>query len=143
MLYNLVNFIVATDKKFGIGKDGTIPWYIKEELKYFKELTSNNVVLMGKNTFFSIPFIHRPLKNRLNLVLTNDRDLLKNNHEYDNLIFFNFKQKNKQTIEDSKENTESKDLIKLIILSSLIKNDKDYRDKELFIIGGEKIYNLF
>lgn len=143
MLYNLVNFIVATDKKFGIGKDGTIPWYIKEELKYFKELTTNNVVLMGKNTFFSIPFIHRPLKNRLNLVLTNDRDLLKNNHEYDNLIFFNFKQKYKQTIEDSKENTESKDLIKLIILSSLIKNDKDYRDKELFIIGGEKIYHLF
>ena len=37
MLYNLVNFIVATDKKFGIGKDGTISWYIKEELKYFKD----------------------------------------------------------------------------------------------------------
>ena len=34
-------------------------------------------------------------------------------------------------------------MIKLIILSSLIKNDKDYRDKELFIIGGEKIYHLF
>ena len=143
MLYNLVNFIVAVDKKLGIGKDGTIPWYIKEELKYFKDLTSNNVVLMGKNTFFSIPFIHRPLKNRLNLVLTNDRDLLKNNHEHDNLIFFNFKQKHKQTLDNTNQTNESKDLIKLIIISSIIKSNKDYRDKELFIIGGEKIYHLF
>ena len=143
MLYNLVNFIVAVDKKLGIGNDGTIPWYIKEEIKYFKDLTSNNIVLMGKNTFFSIPVKNRPLKNRLNLVLTNDKDLLKNDHEYENLIFLNLKKKHKQTLDNSNKSTECKDLTKLIIISSIIKNNKDYRDKELFIIGGDKIYNLF
>ena len=40
MLYNYVNFIVAVDKNFGIGKDSTIPWYISEELKYFKKLST-------------------------------------------------------------------------------------------------------
>jgi len=143
MLYNLVNFIVAVDKNLGIGKNNTIPWYIKDEIKYFKEVTNNNIVLMGKNTYESIPFIHRPLKNRLNMVLTNNKDLLKNNHDYDNLIFFNFKQKQKNIINNDKQPNESKDLIKLIIVSSIIKNNKKYRNKELFIIGGEKIYNLF
>ena len=49
-----------------------------EVLKYFKELTDGNVVIMGSKTFFSIPVKFRPLKNRLNLVLTNNKDLLKN-----------------------------------------------------------------
>ena len=35
MLYNYVNFIVATDNKGGIGKDGILPWNIKEDIKIF------------------------------------------------------------------------------------------------------------
>ena len=40
-------------------------------------MTDGNIVVMGKNTYFSIPKKFRPLSNRLNLVLTNDKELLK------------------------------------------------------------------
>ena len=138
MQHNLVNFIVAVDRNLGIGKNGTIPWNIKEELKYFKDITTNHIVLMGNKTFFSIPVKYRPLKNRFNLVLTNDKELLKNEHNYDNLLFFNFKN-NKSIIKIDN----SKDLIKLTTISSIIKNNEKYKNKEIFIIGGERIYHLF
>ena len=138
MLYNLVNFIVAVDKNFGIGKDNEIPWYISEELKYFKKLTEHNVVVMGSKTFFSIPIKFRPLKNRFNIVLTNNKDLLKNDHKFSNLKFINFKYP-KNTL--NFKNYEY--LHKLISLFSIVKNNIDYKNKEIFIIGGEKIYKLF
>jgi len=138
MLYNLVNFIVAVDKNFGIGKNNGIPWYISEELKYFKNLTNNNVVVMGSKTFFSIPIKFRPLKNRFNIVLTNNKELLKNNHELSNLKFINFKcPKNTLNIENYNH------LHKFISIFSLVRSNQLYKDKEIFIIGGQKIYELF
>lgn len=138
MLYNLVNFIVAVDKKFGIGKDKKIPWYISEELKYFKNLTDGHVVVMGSKTFFSIPVKFRPLKNRLNIVLTNNKELLKNNHEFSNLKFINFKcPKNTLNIVNYDY------LYKLTCIFAIIRNNESYKDKEIFIIGGQKIYELF
>ena len=142
MLYNLVNFIVAVDNKFGIGKDGSIPWFIREELKYFKNLTNENIVIMGSKTFFSIPVKFRPLKNRLNLVLTNNKDLLKNDHEYKNLIFFNFKSSN-NIFKIENKNDSFQNLNKLNIIFSLIRNNEIYSKKEIFIIGGQKIYEMF
>ncbi len=143
MLYNLVNFIVAVDKKFGIGKDGEIPWFIREELKYFKELTEGNAVVMGSKTFFSIPVKFRPLKNRLNLVLTNNKDLLKNEHEYKNLIFFNFKTPNNILKMNNTDNSNPDKLNKLNKIFSMIRNNDIYSQKEIFIIGGQKIYEIF
>lgn len=137
MLYNYVNFIVATDNKGGIGKDGILPWNIKEELKYFKNITDGHIVVMGSKTYFSIPQNNRPLKNRLNLVLTNNSQLLLNSHNHSNLIFFNF-DRNKDII-DNNYNNES---YKLVKLSVLVKNS-NYSKKEIFIIGGEKIYNTY
>jgi len=139
MLYNLVNFIVATDKKLGIGKDNNIPWYISEELKYFKNLTNSNIVIMGSKTFFSIPFQFRPLQNRLNLVLTNNKELLKNNHTYTNLKFFNFKTDNKTYLKISNND----DFFKLTTIYNLVNSNPVYKNKEIFIIGGQKIYELF
>tara|TARA_B110000211_G_scaffold233510_1_gene299951 strand:- start:1397 stop:2296 length:900 start_codon:yes stop_codon:yes gene_type:complete len=139
MLYNLVNFIVATDKKLGIGKDNNIPWYISEELKYFKNLTNSNIVIMGSKTFFSIPSQFRPLKNRLNLVLTNNKELLKNNHTYTNLKFFNFKTDNKTYLKISNND----DFFKLTTIYNLVNSNPVYKNKEIFIIGGQKIYELF
>jgi dihydrofolate reductase len=63
-----ISLIVAMDKNRGIGKDNTIPWYISEDLKRFKRLTTGNVIIMGKNTWFSLP--RRPLPNRKHIVLT-------------------------------------------------------------------------
>ena len=67
------NFIVAFCKKFGIGKNGSIPWHIPEDLKHFETLTRGHMVVIGRKTWESIPEKNRPLKNRLNIVLTTQK----------------------------------------------------------------------
>lgn len=65
-----MKLIVAIDEKGGIGKDGTLPWNLKEDMSFFKEMTSGGIVIMGRSCFESIPEKFRPLPNRLNVVLT-------------------------------------------------------------------------
>jgi dihydrofolate reductase/thymidylate synthase len=139
MLYNYVNFIIAIDNKGGIGKNNTLPWNVKEDMKFFRKKTYGHIVVMGSKTFFSIPIDYRPLSNRLNLVLTNNKKYLKNEHNYDNLIFFNFDNNNTNIIQIKNNDN----LYKLIKLSSLVKNNYSYSNKEIFIIGGQTIYELF
>ena len=83
--------IVSCTQDGGISKDGKIPWKIKEDMDFFKKTTvgdGNNAVIMGRKTFFSIPEKYRPLKNRLNIVLTNN--VSKYEHlQTDSLIFVN------------------------------------------------------
>ena len=59
--------ISAVDKNLAIGKDGKIPWYIKEDLQYFQKNTLNTAMIMGRSTFDSIG---KPLPNRQNIVMT-------------------------------------------------------------------------
>ncbi|MBQ0128096.1 MAG: dihydrofolate reductase [Bacteroidales bacterium] len=59
--------IVAIGANNEIGVKGTLPWHLSEDLKYFKRVTSGCPVIMGRTTYFSLPF--RPLKNRKNIVL--------------------------------------------------------------------------
>lgn len=59
--------IVAIAKNFAIGKDGKLPWHYSADLKFFKQTTVNNAVVMGFNTWKSIG---KPLPNRLNIVLS-------------------------------------------------------------------------
>lgn len=73
--------IVATDHNLGIGKNGKMPWGFQKEMKHFREVTmatqnpaKQNMVLMGRTTWESIPEAHRPLKNRKNVVLTRTPD---------------------------------------------------------------------
>lgn len=71
------NIILAHDKKFGIGKDNKLPWRYKSELHYFKDVTTrgtNPVVIMGKNTWYSLPESVRPLPERQNIVVTRGND---------------------------------------------------------------------
>ena len=71
-----ISIIVATDKNLGIGKSGNLPWDLKTEMKYFSETTQAtnnsyvNIVIMGRNTWESIPPQFRPLRNRINIILT-------------------------------------------------------------------------
>lgn len=62
-----ISIIVARSRNNIIGKNGSIPWYIKEDLQYFKQVTTGGVVIMGKNTYESIG---RPLSNRINIVVS-------------------------------------------------------------------------
>ena len=59
--------IAAVSKDRVIGKQGGIPWKIKEDLSFFKEKTLNSPIIMGRATYNSIG---RPLPNRLNIVMT-------------------------------------------------------------------------
>lgn len=67
-----INIIVALCKNLGIGYQQAIPWLIREDLNHFYELTVGSVVIMGRETYFSIPEKHRPLKDRYNMVLTRE-----------------------------------------------------------------------
>ncbi|XP_061621057.1 dihydrofolate reductase isoform X2 [Phyllopteryx taeniolatus] len=76
----VLNAIVAMCPDLGIGRDGHLPWHpirLKDEFKYFQKMTATasvegkqNVVVMGKKTWFSIPEKNRPLNNRINIVLS-------------------------------------------------------------------------
>ncbi len=119
-----INIIVAYCKTKGIGINNTLPWKIKTDMLKFKELTignSNNAVIMGKNTWESIP--NKPLKSRNNLILSNtlsfDYRVLdeKLNKEYINKTF-----------------TSVNNLINYCISASY---------ETIWVIGGSSIYNSF
>jgi len=59
--------IAAVDVNLAIGKEGKIPWDIKEDLKFFRQNTENTAIVMGRATYDSIG---RPLPNRKNIVMT-------------------------------------------------------------------------
>ena len=64
-----LSLIVAIGKNNEIGKDNKLLWHIPEDLKFFKELTTGKTILMGSNTFYSLPGL---LPNRHHIVLTLD-----------------------------------------------------------------------
>jgi len=59
--------IIAISRNFAIGKGGKLPWHFPADLRFFKETTMGNAVVMGSNTWHSIG---RPLPGRLNVVLS-------------------------------------------------------------------------
>ena len=61
--------IVAMTSERIIGKDGTLPWHLPEDLKLFRRHTTGNPIIMGRKTWESIG---RPLPNRQSIVLTRD-----------------------------------------------------------------------
>lgn len=108
--------IANVDKNLGIGFNNNLLINIKEDLMYFKQQTTGNVVIMGKNTLFSFKD-KKPLKNRLNIVFTKDTTLNNEYKDYDNIIFV-------------KNVNELKSIL------------EKHKDKEHFVIGGESIYKL-
>lgn len=59
--------IVAVDRNGAIGKDGKLPWHYSADMKFFKETTAGNAVVMGHRTWQTLK---NPLTNRLNIVLS-------------------------------------------------------------------------
>ena len=84
------NMIVAYDKERGIGKKNTLPWYFPEDLKRFSKLTrgaGNNAIVMGRNTWDSLP--KKPLPSRDNLILSTTLQLPENSKNDKIKIFSN------------------------------------------------------
>lgn len=117
--------VAALQPKFGIGSDGGLPWKLKQEMKFFRDVTSTardgaiNAVIMGRKTWESIPERFRPLPNRLNVVLS--RSHL--NNEKDGVLYYN-----------------SIDAIMSGLAHNSFVHDNKPIDK-IFIIGGAQIYN--
>ncbi len=70
-----LNVVVAIDRNRLIGDSEKLPWYLPADLKHFRELTTGNVVIMGRKTYDSIPERFRPLPDRQNVVLSNQQGL--------------------------------------------------------------------
>jgi len=110
---NEIELIVAFSKNNVLGNQNKLPWNIPEDLKRFKDLTTNHIVVMGRKTFESLP--NGPLKNRINIVFTNQITNKKNS----NVVYTNM------------EN-----------FCTTI-NELNVSDKKIFIIGGSEIYKIF
>ena len=72
----MIGLIVARSKNNVIGKEGKIPWRIKGEQKQFKQLTTGNVVVMGRRSYEEIG---KPLPNRMNIVVSNTKQFTGDN----------------------------------------------------------------
>lgn len=121
-----INLIACIDNKYGIGKNNNMPWEYCKDLNYFKYYTTHsiqnkkNIVIMGNNTFKSIPEQFRPLKHRLNIILSKT---VINNQEYNlnhNVLYFN-------------------DVLPLLCFLDKNKNEIN----KVWIIGGSHIYKQF
>lgn len=104
--------IVAVDNNWGIGKDGCLLCSIPGDLKYFKEKTLGKVVVMGRTTYESLPG-KKPLKDRINIVLSRNQDF------------------------------QPEGCIICRSMGELFKVLENYNMEDVFIIGGEDIYRQF
>ena len=107
-----MKMIVCVSEDFGIGKSGDLLFSLPPDMKFFREQTKEKVVIMGRGTLDSFPG-GNPLKNRVNIVLTRDK---------------NFKREGAEVF-NSKED----------ILEYVKKFPKD----DVFVIGGGQIYEMF
>ena len=64
--------IVAVDRNGAIGKGGKLPWHYAADMKFFKETTTGNAVVMGHKTWLTLK---KPLPNRLNIVLSRQAEI--------------------------------------------------------------------
>ena len=69
-----IALIAAVADNGCIGKKNQLPWYLPEDLKRFKQLTTGKAVLMGRKTWGSLPERFRPLPGRLNIVLSRQQN---------------------------------------------------------------------
>ena len=68
----MIHIIVATDRNMAIGYQNKLLFWLPNDLKRFKELTTGNTIIMGRNTFLSLP--KGALPNRRNIVLSTRKD---------------------------------------------------------------------
>ena len=103
-----MNLIVAVDKNWGIGKNNKLLVSIPSDMKFFRETTSGKVVVMGRKTLESFPN-GMPLKNRVNIVLTSNRDYC------------------------------VKDAVIVHTLEELQEELKKYKSEDIYVIGGDSV----
>lgn len=104
-----MNLIVAADSNWGIGKDNKLLVSIPADMKFFRTTTTGKVVIMGRKTLESFPN-GLPLKNRINIVLTRDR------------------------------NYKVKDAVVVHSVEEALEEVKQYDTEDVYVIGGDSVY---
>ncbi|GAB5419312.1 MAG: dihydrofolate reductase [Crocinitomicaceae bacterium] len=107
-----VSLIVAMDLDRGIGRNNDLMWHLPNDMKFFKETTQHQIVVMGRKNFDSIPEKYRPLPNRENVVLTRNTAFTAENCK----VFHS--------------------------LEDCLEAYKNETERTVFIIGGGEIYRL-
>jgi dihydrofolate reductase len=102
--------IAAVARKGAIGKGGKLPWHYSADMRFFRETTTGHAVVMGRKTWLTIG---KPLKNRLNIVLSRDANI----EPQESLVVFS-------------------DIESALSFSRSLSTD-------LFVIGGAQIYEAF
>ena len=104
-----MNIIAAVDKHWAIGNRGKLLVTIPDDQKLFREETKGKVIVMGRKTLESFPG-GQPLKNRVNVVLTTDK------------------------------NYKVKDTVIVHSVEEMVEELKKYNSEDVYVIGGESIY---
>ena len=102
--------IAAVDRKNAIGKGGKLPWHYSSDMKFFRETTTGHAVVMGRKTWLTIG---KPLKNRLNIVLSRDTNI----EPQESLLVFS-------------------DVDSVLSFNDSLTTD-------MFVIGGAQVYEAF
>lgn len=111
----MLNCLVAVEKNQGIGYEGQMPWpHLKGDMSWFRKITTGHVVIMGSTTWKSLDY--KPLSNRINVVLSKTN-------------YYSGNGKADHTFSDPN--------------TALAFCSNEYPDKEIFIIGGGKIYKEY
>jgi dihydrofolate reductase len=105
-----ISLIVAFDQEKGIGKNNDLMWHLPNDMKFFKETTLGQIVVMGRKNYESIPEKYRPLPKRENVILTRN----KNYQASDCKVFHS--------------------------LEECAEHYKNEEERTVFIIGGGEIY---
>lgn len=126
-----LSIIVASSLEYGIGYENKLCWNIPNELKYFRDITTRchdnnkkNCIIMGKNTWYSLPNAPSPLKDRVNIIISAN--------DYDKIA--------KEISEISKT---SDCRVFRSIDDALCYIESDEAIESSFIIGGSQLYNAF
>lgn len=123
----VIGIVACLVPEMGIGFQGTLPWRLSKEMKYFKQITSStndpkrvNAVVMGRKTWESIPQRFRPLPNRINLIVSRSyEDKFSQQTDVENCY---------------KSNS-------LLLGIQELKQKLGHRLERIYIIGGGEIYN--
>lgn len=121
-----MNIIVAASENNVIGYQGTMPWHLSADLKYFRATTMGHAVIMGRKTFESIG---RPLPGRRNIIVTRNPDF-----QVSDQVLELMGEANLKAIEAGKPQASVE------VYASLDEALKA-APEDAFVIGGGEIYN--
>jgi len=117
----MISIIAAIGKNRELGRGNKLLWHIHDDMERFKNLTTGQVVIMGRKTYESVSEKYRPLPNRINIVITRDV--------------------NYSSSEVEKNGSRQARTIICSSIEEAINKAKKFH-KEIFIIGGAQIYSL-